>query len=256
MDDQTITLEMPSVSRMPPPMPAEIAGAVAKVKTEVVRLHKDERNTHGGYKYTSVDQFYEAIGPLEGEAGLVVLPQHVGSPRKEVIETKNGKQTVVVYKFVFMIAHASGQSWCNPDDICEQPVSWMGAQTAGAAKSYAHKYFLRSLYSVPTGEKDADAQERWELEDSHARTKAFAKRKETGAAAPAGSGITFMFDELEVLQVGEVPGRVRAFLATAPADIRRVWAADNEHSMRQLHAAAKATWLEVKKVVDGAGAGS
>lgn len=247
-------MSLPPMTQIPPPMPAEIAAAIAKVKGEVIRLHKGERNAHGGFNYATVDQFYEAIGPLEADAGLVVLPQHVGPPRMKKVATKGGETTVVVYSFIFMIAHSSGASWCNVNDVCEQSVAWMGAQTAGAAKSYAHKYYLRSLYSVPTGEKDADAQERWELDEGQARAKAIAKRKETGAPPPTGSGITFMFDEMEVLQLAEILPRVRRTLNAAPPHIRLAWAADNERSLSQLHGASKATWLEVRKIIDGASA--
>lgn len=245
-------MTLASMPQLPPPMPAEIAAAIAKVKGEITRLHKGERNAHGGFSYASVDQFYEAIGPLEGEAGLVVLPQHVGPPRMKKVATKGGETTVVVYSFIFMIAHSSGASWCNVNDVCEQSVAWMGAQTAGAAKSYAHKYYLRSLYSVPTGEKDADAQERWELDEGQARAKAVVERKKAGVAAPTGSGITFMFDEMEVLQPAEILPRVRRTLNAAPPHIRQAWAADNERPLSVLHSTSKGTWLEVKKIIDGA----
>ena len=60
-------------SRTGPAMPPAIAKAVCSVMAQVMRLDKDTRNKQGGYNYVSVDQFYEAIGPLMSKAGLFTV---------------------------------------------------------------------------------------------------------------------------------------------------------------------------------------
>ena len=59
----------------PPPsrMPPEIAKAIVAVKAKVKMLGKEDENRFGKFKFVSVDQFYEMIGPLMAEAGLLIV---------------------------------------------------------------------------------------------------------------------------------------------------------------------------------------
>jgi len=57
----------------------------------------------------------------------------------------------------FDLFHESGEIWENYDRInIWHPIQ--GAQTAGSARSYAEKLFMRTLFKVRTGEADADSQ--------------------------------------------------------------------------------------------------
>ncbi len=54
--------------------------------------------------------------------------------------------------------HKNGEVWENFDRVnVFHPLQ--GAQTSGSARSYAEKIFMRTLFKVVTGEKDADATE-------------------------------------------------------------------------------------------------
>lgn len=128
-------------------MAPEIADGVNGVCTKVKRAIHDHRNTHGGgYGYTSVDTFYEDMGPLLAEAGLFIV-------MNEVEAASDGKWLTLT--FAFYIYHKSGKAF-GPV-MRSQGVLANGPQAYAAAQSYAEKYFIRQLFKIPTGEKEADA---------------------------------------------------------------------------------------------------
>ena len=54
-------------------MPPEISKAIIAVKKEVKSLQKEDENKFAKFKYTSVDTFYESIGPMMAKAGLFLV---------------------------------------------------------------------------------------------------------------------------------------------------------------------------------------
>lgn len=133
-----------------PEMPVEIAKAIIAVAKEVKRLGADSNNEHARYAYVSVDKFYEQIGKLMAEAGLAVIVDETGS---DVKEGKSGNPWLFMrYQLMFM--HESGATSPPMGRSCALPIS--GPQAFGAAQSYVEKQFLRQVFKVPTGEKDAD----------------------------------------------------------------------------------------------------
>jgi hypothetical protein len=54
------------------PMPPNVAAAISKVMAGVPKLQRGETNTHGQYKFASIDDFLEAVRPLCAESGLII----------------------------------------------------------------------------------------------------------------------------------------------------------------------------------------
>lgn len=140
-------------------MPAEIAGAVNDVCTKVKMAVKEHVNKHGGYKYVSVDKFYEDMGPLMAEAGLFLV-------MNEAQSESDGKWLTLT--FHIYLYHKSGKAF-GPV-VRSQGVMANGPQAYAAAQSFAEKYFIRQLFKVPTGEEEADA-------DSQGKTQIPASKK-------------------------------------------------------------------------------
>ena len=134
-----------------PGMPPAIAAAIVAVKKQVKQLGGDERNEHAKYNYVSVDKFYERIGKMMAEAGLAVLMDEVSSEVRASDKTGN-PWLFVQYDLRFM--HESGAVAAPLHRSLALPIN--GPQTYGAAQSYIEKQFLRQVFKVPTGEKDAD----------------------------------------------------------------------------------------------------
>lgn len=145
-------------------MPAEIAAAIAEVKSHIQKLAKTEQNSFNRYNYTSVDSFYAAVGPLEAAAGLAIVmteaepPEILPMPKAD----KEGTSSWLKIRWAITIAHKSGATYGPILRTVMVPAS--GAQAFGSAESYIGKQFARCLYRIPTGDKDdADAQEKQEL---------------------------------------------------------------------------------------------
>jgi hypothetical protein len=126
-------------------MPPEIAGPVVDVCSAVKKAVKEHVNKHGGYKYVSIDKFYEDMGPLLADAGLILM-------MNERSAESDGKWLNV--SFDFYIYHKSGKQY-GPVTR-SQAVMANGPQAYAAAQSFAEKYFMRQLFKIPTGEEDAD----------------------------------------------------------------------------------------------------
>lgn len=141
------------------PMPPEIAKAVVSVMGKVKMLNKDEKNSFAKYNYVSVDKFFDQIGRLMAEAGIFVLIDEIATnvEMRESVDDygKVKKYNWLICQYEIRIYHESG--------VCHGPltravqVQASGPQAYGSAQSYVEKYFLRSLFKVPTGEADADA---------------------------------------------------------------------------------------------------
>lgn len=134
-------------------MPQAIAEAISAVAGQVKKLGFDEKNEHGGYRAVSVDKFYTAIGPTMAEAGLFLLCTETKAELHEK-NTNKGPVTWLFTSYDLSFAHKSGCVSSPLTRSCALPLT--GPQAFGAAQSYIEKQFLRQVFKIPTGEKDAD----------------------------------------------------------------------------------------------------
>jgi hypothetical protein len=136
-------------------IPSEVVEAICAVMADVESVKKSQRNAHGGYDYASTDDIYAAVARKMGNAGLVCISLELST---EVV-TKEGKDKAqtwlkVVYKFILATKAAS---YTSDGLIRTVMVPITGPQSFQAAQSYAEKQFLRSLFKLPTGDKDLDS---------------------------------------------------------------------------------------------------
>lgn len=129
----------------------KINEALAKVLRDIHRLKKADKNDHGKYVYVSVDDVKDHVRPLLSEAGL-----HISVSEKSFeligVENKSGVTTCARITYAITLRHISGEEL--PPDIITIVLPYTGAQTAGAARSYAVKEWMKSTLLVSTGEKD------------------------------------------------------------------------------------------------------
>lgn len=147
-----------------------IIEAILAVRKEVPTLGKKHDNEYSGYKYVSIDQFYETITPIATKAGLVWRARMA----EWKVNPDMGKSGAVESRVVFDLYHSDGTEFL---DYMSVPIinSLVGAQTTGQIMSYAEKVFMRSTFDVPTGEKDAD----------HTDQAYFSRENRTEASRPA-----------------------------------------------------------------------
>jgi hypothetical protein len=130
--------------------PAAIGAAIVAVKKQIRQIGVDEKNPHGGYAYVSVDRMYQVIGPMMAEAGLALL---IDEAEADIRESAKGTPWLFT-RYALRFMHESGVVSQPLMRSCALPIS--GPQAFGAAQSYIEKQFLRQIFKVPTGEKDAD----------------------------------------------------------------------------------------------------
>jgi hypothetical protein len=131
---------------------ANIVKAVIKTRQDVGTLGKGALNPHGGYKYVSIDRYYETVADAASKNGLmwVVREEDI------TLNANMGKTGVLQARYMIDIYHESGEVIEAFSTISIlHPIQ--GAQTIGSAMSYVDKVFMRQTFAVATGEKDIDA---------------------------------------------------------------------------------------------------
>ena len=156
----------------PPSLPPKIAAAICEVMKEIPKLEKGEKNTHGDYNFTSIDDFLEAVRPLCANKGLVIITDEESF---DIRQSEDGKSVWLVISYAFTLSHSGGETWAHRPRRTIMVNAKMGSQAFGAAQSYVLKQFMRALFQIATGEVDQDA-------DSHPQSnlphKAPAKKRE------------------------------------------------------------------------------
>lgn len=177
-------------------MNTELNKAVCAVMAEVHSLKKAEKNDHGKYNYVSVDAFKDFVRPLMAKNGLSLLQNEVGFAL-DTVQSRNGPTVVARITYEFTLYHISGE--VAPPERATIVLPYTGAQTAGAAKSYVIKEYMKGKFLVSTGDKD--------LIEGGADADAYKQQEYTEAAPPVEekqkyerSGI--VRDEFERIQKG------------------------------------------------------
>ena len=173
--------------------PVETIGLVqakANVMAAMTRLEKLHENKHAGYSFASVDDFKDMMRPLFAKHGIDLHVSEEGYDLSTV-KNKDGKEsTIAKIRFKFVLAHVSGEH-SEPTffTVC---LPYTGAQTSGAAQSYAIKEGVyKGLFQASSGDtsEEADLQDQGlsanlnRLPKGEARPLEAALRKEMEAVA-------------------------------------------------------------------------
>lgn len=121
------------------------------------RLVKDEVNPFAKFRYVGIDAYYEVVPRAAAKHGIWWTSREVGTP-KFLPAAKGNMVYQVTYEFCILFK-GDDERYLNDIDVITIVHPVQGAQTAGAARSYAEKLFMRNLFKIPTGEEDADASE-------------------------------------------------------------------------------------------------
>lgn len=156
-------------------MNTELNKAVCAVMAEVHSLKKAEKNDHGKYNYVSVDAFKDFVRPLMAKNGLSLLTNEVDFAL-DTVQSRNGPTVVARITFEFTLHHVSGE--IAPAERATIVLPYTGAQTAGAAKSYVIKEYMKGKFLVSTGDKD--------LIEGGADADAYKQQEYTGAVPKMG----------------------------------------------------------------------
>lgn len=180
-------------------IPASIVKAICTIKCSLDAVPKTQRNSHGGYMFSSTDDIYAAVARKMGQVGLVVIALEDNCEIKRF--DKPGKDGVVQtvqwahLEYSFVLA-TEDDTWTDRRAKRTLYIQVTGPQTFQAATSFAEKAYLRSLFKLPSGDMDLDAMPQAEtMEGQHAVNGNGAKRKTSAAAKREGFDKTF--DEIK-----------------------------------------------------------
>ena len=135
----------------------EIAEAFFATALDISKnpLVKDVENKFANFKYVPIDAYYNAIPKIALKHGLFWRCRE---------QQVTGEGKTLFFKFSFDLMHKSGSGVEDFDTVTiNHPAQ--GPQTAGSARSYAEKLFMRTAFKVVTGEKDSEFFHETEPED-------------------------------------------------------------------------------------------
>lgn len=128
--------------------PIGIFQAISAAVGEVKIIKKDDKNKFDGYNFASIDKFLELVNPICAKHGLFPSITETGY---EYFKNKKDNAWVRVFYEITMY-HSSGETFGPSKRAVAVPMN--GAQAYGSAQSYALKQYFRSLFMIPTGDKD------------------------------------------------------------------------------------------------------
>lgn len=132
-----------------------IHSAMVEVMAQIKRLKKDDQNKHGNYDFTSVDDFKDFVRPLMAKAGLIPHVNQTAFAMIEYLDSKGSQKSVAQFDFQICVEHESGIRTL-PEGITVA-LPFTGAQTSGAARSYAIKEWMKSRYMASSGDAQDEA---------------------------------------------------------------------------------------------------
>lgn len=143
-------------------VPATLALAVCAVMSELTRLKKADRNKFASYDFTSVDDFKDELRPLFAKNGLYAVPNQADFKLVEMVGDKDKKSTVAQFDFDITLKHVSGEK--EDPERMTVILPFTGAQTSGAARSYAIKEWMKGRFLASSGSV-GDVQEEADMMD-------------------------------------------------------------------------------------------
>jgi ERF superfamily len=131
-----------------------LVAAIAAVMNEVHVVAKRGENEFHRYRYATMGDILKEITPLLGRHGIVIFQSEVG---RAMFDDDN----VIAVEYAFTVTHASGETW--PHVIKQTGVSTCRNSKGGwddkslnKCHTAARKYFLLSLFQIPTGDEEDD----------------------------------------------------------------------------------------------------
>jgi hypothetical protein len=130
---------------------AQIIKAIAGVMHETDTVAKRGQNTFHQYKYARMEDVLQTVTPLLAKHGLIIV-------QTEVARAMFDDERAVAVQYQFTIAHSSGEIWPERPlqsglSRCRDSKGGFDDKALNKCHTAARKYFLLSLFQIPTGEE-------------------------------------------------------------------------------------------------------
>lgn len=145
----------PIIPIMPPALGAQTAqltAAIANVMKDIDIVAKRGVNEFHCYRYATMGDILKEITPLLGRHGLAIFQSETG-------RTMFDNDNVIAIEYAFIVAHESGETWPHAlrqsgVSTCRNSKGGWDDKSLNKCHTAARKYFLLSLFQIPTGEED------------------------------------------------------------------------------------------------------
>lgn len=155
--------------------------AWSSVMADVRSLAKGERNAQQGFNFRGVDAVMNAAGPALREHGVSVVPTGVSDVHVSTYTTKGG--TVMRDVFLVVSYLITGPAGDTMPGAAAGEASDAGDKATPKAMSVAYRTFLLQALTLPTDERDPDA-------DAYERGPSDAERADLEAAQAYANGLS------------------------------------------------------------------
>lgn len=159
--------------------------AWSAVMADVRALAKGERNQQQGFNFRGVDAVMNAAGPALREHGVSVVPVAVTDVQASTYTTKGG--TVMRDVFLVVSYLITGPAGDTMPGAAAGEASDAGDKATPKAMSVAYRTFLLQALTLPTDERDPDA-------DTYERATSDETRVEQEAAQAYANGLATCTD--------------------------------------------------------------
>ncbi len=193
-----------------------ITGAIATIMAEIKPVEKEGFNKFQGYKYARMQDLSRELTPLMGKHGIVIFQTEVG---RELFD--GGAAIAVRYRFT--ISHRSGEIWPEHPiqtglSSCRNTKGGFDDKALNKCHTSARKYFLLSLFQIPTADEDDSDSGAGEGDDSGSYSGPKQSRPRRQVPSPNGK----IAPHVIAVSAGEHPddwaARFLAFIAKAETD--------------------------------------
>jgi hypothetical protein len=139
--------------------PLTVHEAIAEVTRRVTHISKEHQSTAGDrYWYRGIDDVLEALHPILGDVGLVIMPGEITSHRRETRTTAKGSTlNVAILDVRYRLIGPDGtKTWGASSGEAHDS----GDKATQKALSQAYKSFALQTFSIPTqasADDDPDA---------------------------------------------------------------------------------------------------
>lgn len=141
--------------------PANVHEGIIAVMSSLGTLDKANENKFDKYDYASIDDFIHFVRSHCWQAGIFIEQDETEAKLVDVTK-KDGKPMAVWWaRYAFTVRHVGGSA-LGPIHRTVM-VQANGAQASGSSQSYTLKQFMRSLFLIPTGDKDDPDKDRTEI---------------------------------------------------------------------------------------------
>lgn len=154
--DAATAIELTPTAQAPnalAPQPiGQLTKAIANVMKEVDIVAKRGLNDFHKYRYATMGDILREVTPLLGRHGLAIF-------QSETSRSMFDNENVIAIQYEFTVAHESGETWPHPlkqtgVSTCRNSKGGWDDKSLNKAHTAARKYFLLSLFQIPTGEED------------------------------------------------------------------------------------------------------